>query len=145
MAGVKVTIPDKIKRLAKGVSAKGKKEALTDVTNEVFTDVTEIPPSSSANRAPAPFYIRGRGTQLKSGRNLNNSERSSVAWKFSIESATRGVIENPVSYAGPLFGENQAWFHRKRGWPNVPEYVDDPKNIEQLENTYLEGILRGIE
>jgi hypothetical protein len=84
--------------------------------------IQNYPSETAANRPPTPYYIRGRGTQVSSGRNLLNSERLGTRWNVRKERQGFLVkIGNPTSYAGYVHGGpsdriKQAWHMAKKGW-----------------------------
>lgn len=105
--------------------SKRHKRAMERVTQQVVSDNIEYPPSTAANRPPTPFYIRGRGLQLKRGNKLNSEDllhRWDTKVKASRDSIV-GYVLNTASYAAFVVGDRQAWFHALRGWPNVYVYV----------------------
>ena len=142
MTRTKLDIPRNVQNLVKGFSRKDKGRALGKVVFAVGADIEKYPPAGSGNRAPAPFYIRGRGTQLSGGRNLNNSQRMSVKWNQSIAiDGERATIENTASYSPFVIGRFQARFHAQRGWVNVPDYVEE--NASRLGEIYFDELLKG--
>ncbi len=93
------------------------KEALAMVLDTV--GIRSYPPETAANRPPIPYYIRGRGTQLKRG-NLGNSERYGSQWQEEVE-PYEARARNQVSYADAIGGEagDQAEFASGYGWKKV--------------------------
>jgi len=68
--------------------------------------VRSYPPSTEANLAPPPYYVRGRGMQY-ANRNDGRSERYGT--KFTVQNKGYGtVIGNTASYAQYLAGAKQA-------------------------------------
>lgn len=140
---VTVKIPKNIRDLGKGFNKREKRKALKLVGLAVGGDIEKYPKANAGNRAPAPFYIRGRGTQLKSGRNLNNSQRMSTKWKHVVSADGEKLnIKNRATYSGFVIGQNQARFHARRGWVNVPKYSANRKNGARLARVYLVEMLK---
>ncbi len=81
--------------------------------------IRSYPPETAANRPPTPYYIRGRGTQLKRG-NLGNSERYGSQWTEDVQ-PYEARANNTASYAEALGGEagEQAEFASGYGWKKV--------------------------
>lgn len=76
--------------------------------------LANYPPLTSANKPPAPYYIRGRGTQYGSG-NDHSSEKYKE--RFYVKQHAYGVkIGNTASYAKYLGGDRVPRFHQVRGW-----------------------------
>lgn len=103
--------------------------------NNYFQDITKHverrPPETSANRPPAPYYVRNRGT-FTGKKNDGKSQQSSKRWKWEdakpILNGARGTIENEATYAPYVFGKRQARFHSMRGWPRTDKIVDATKH-----------------
>ena len=91
------------------------KESIAMVLDTV--GIRSYPPETAANRPPTPYYIRGRGTQLKRG-NLGNSERYGSQWKEEIKPYEARAF-NSTSYGGALGGENQVDWAEGYGWKKV--------------------------
>ena len=129
-----------IKRIDDLFGVQNRKRAIMAVALKVQTDNQDYPPETAANRPPAPFYIRGRGTQLVSGGNTGKSEQLLQRWKIRRKTADKVQITNNASYAGFVIGEDQTGFHRARGWPNVPDYLED--NRRRLVDLYYAVLQR---
>ena len=75
----------------------------------------KYPPATAANAPPTPYYIRGRGTQLKS-RNLGESQRYGTQF-FVNAAGLKTTIGNRASYAQWLTDENkQSHVMARIGW-----------------------------
>lgn len=120
-------LEDKLKKLERPerTIAKGMDNYFKDIQRTVET----YPPPSSANMAPPPYYVRGRGT-FTGKRNLNNSEKMSNRWKWEVKpmrGRVIGEITNSASYAPFVVGDRQARFHKRRGWPQTKRVVEITK------------------
>jgi hypothetical protein len=88
------------------------REAGSRVLNTV--GLRRYPPATTANVPPAPYYIRGIGTQYVS-RNLGNSER--YGSRFYVKPSAYGVeVGNDATYAQYLASEKQARVMETIGW-----------------------------
>lgn len=96
---------------------------LTDVADHVRRVVSKYPPETSANRPPAPFYIRGRGTKYKSGRLRLTSEDLLHRWEIRTLSWDEVLLRNDASYAIYVHGDRQPLFHKRRGWRRAEHVV----------------------
>lgn len=144
MASVTLTIPRNVENLAAGFTKKDKRRALGVTVLAIGADVEKYAPSSRANTGPGQHYIRGRGTQLVSGRNLNNSERMSVKWDQKVSaSGDSATITNTASYSPYVIGKFQRRFHAERGWINIPKHIEDKGNANRFGEIYFNELLRG--
>jgi hypothetical protein len=84
----------------------------------------KYPPATDVNRPPEPYYIRGRGTQTKSG-NRGNSERLGTQWYVRALGRTGAEIGNRASYARWVHGEEQATAMGKIGWKKLIDVAKD--------------------
>lgn len=133
MSSITATISKQAKLLGTPWTAKHFKKALTKTLLVAQSDNEKYAPATSANSGPGVHYVRGQGTQLASGRNLGNSERMSTRWKTNVASSgIVGSLENNASYSIYVIGSRQARFHARRGWPNVPNYASDQRNVDRL-------------
>lgn len=137
---------DKLKRDIFGLSAAAR-EALTRAGDEAGHEVIQseglqrYPPATGANAPPAPYYIRGRGTQLK-GRNLGESER--YGSQFVVTAAgLKTTIGNRASYARYLTDEvYQARAMQRIGWKKM---IDVARSKQAIIVRIFEGwIARAI-
>ena len=76
------------------------------------------PPLTSANLPPTPYYIRGRGTQMKYG-NLGNSENYKQKWQLESSTYEAKAKNVGVSYNEYLGGEDQVWWASTYGWKKL--------------------------
>jgi hypothetical protein len=101
----------------------------------------KYPPMTAANQPPAPYYVRGKGTQTKRG-NLGNSERFGT--QFYVEAkpwATK--IGNNASYARYLTDEkDQARAMQRIGWKKLIDVARDKKG--RIQRVYQAWIDRAI-
>ena len=128
----------KLKRLEdpSAILKKGMDNFITDIKK----DITAYAPATQANRSPGvngySWYVRGDGTQTTTGIKYGNSQDMANRWEFPIQETGGGVratIKNLAKYSGYVIGKKQAWFHAKRKWVNVPDYVDN--HLGQLVKT----------
>lgn len=101
------------REIRKNIEAAGR-EASDEILNT--EGLRNYPPETAANRPPAPFYIRGRGTQYASGRNTLTSENLGKKWLTTVKGYfTR--IGNIASYAKWLHSDKlQARAMGRIGW-----------------------------
>lgn len=83
------------------------------------------PPSTAANAPPTPYYIRGRGTQLKS-RNLYNSERLGSHWYIRGD-GLKIIIGNDATYAPYVHGDKQPAHMAAKGWRKLVDVAHERK------------------
>jgi hypothetical protein len=126
------------KEIDQAMKAAGKEAAEIVLSTE---GVRTYPPETAANRAPAPFYIRGKGTQTKSG-NRWNSERYGSQW--TVKATTPGVtISNRASYGIYLADENkQAAAMADKGWVKLIDAARDQEG--EITKVYQAWIDRAI-
>lgn len=93
--------------------------------------IEKYAPLSQANRKPGingySWYVRADGTQTITGKRYENSDDMINKWDYKITRVSGGVratIKNTAKYSGFVIGKKQAWFHKKRGWVNVPEHFE---------------------
>jgi hypothetical protein len=99
------------------------------VKNEILPTegLQTYPPETEANHPPAPYYIRGQGTQVSYSRNLNNSEVLKNKW------VTKGVpygiqVDNAASYSGYVHGrETQAEAMGRIGWRKLWDVAEEKR------------------
>lgn len=134
MTAITTTISKQARALGTPWTVKHLKKAMLKTLLVARADNEYYPKETAANRpGNGSFYIRGRGTQLVSGRNLGNSERMSTRWKVKVASnGYSGDVSNNASYADVTIGRRQANFHARNDWPNVPKYAQQRKNAERL-------------
>jgi hypothetical protein len=96
----------------------GIKGASEEASREVLDTVglRRYPESTAANQPPAPYYIRGRGTQYKSGANNYKSENYGKQWTTKVTGGWNITIGNRASYAPYLAGEQQSHVMAAIGW-----------------------------
>jgi hypothetical protein len=101
------------------------------------------PDETAANMPPEPYYIRGRGTQTKSG-NRGNSRKMNTQWYAKREGyATR--IGNSASYAQYVIGDNQAHFMAPKGWLKLVDVAKDKiKDIVKVYEDWTDKLLKDI-
>jgi hypothetical protein len=93
------TLINKLERFTHGL-----KESYRAANNEIADMILDTeglrkyPPETAANRPPEPYYIRGRGTQYKSG-NDGKSEQYGTRWTKTETDYYSLAIGNTASYA----------------------------------------------
>lgn len=100
---------------------KNMERAGKDAANEILRTegVQRYPPETTANRPPAPFYIRGRGTQYASGRNTGTSENLGKKWVTEARGYNTR-LSNIASYAKWLHSDKlQARAMGRIGWRKI--------------------------
>ena len=118
------------KTVMKNWSAAGK-EAAEDVILST-EGLRNYPPDTAANKPPAPFYIRGVGTQTQSS-NYLNSERLGTKWDVT-RSGFQTSISNPASYARYVHGKEQAKAMAGIGWKKLHDTAR--KKLKQITRVY---------
>jgi len=98
------------------------------------------PPMTAANAAPTPYYVRGRGTQLKN-RNLNNSERYGTQWTVTNQPYTT-TVSNRASYAPYLAGSRQALAMARIGWRKLHDVAAEKRDV--IRGIYVAWVNRAI-
>jgi hypothetical protein len=109
-------------------------DAMGNALDYVAQDAAEYPAETDANQPPAPYYVRGVGTQL-SNRNMGESQQLGQNWKEELSLENDGVVGtvyNPVSYAKYVQGRTrQAMILEAIGWRTVTTIRDDVKDKVQ--------------
>jgi len=102
------------------------------------------PPMTAANKPPTPYYIRGRGTQLKRG-NLGNSERYGTQF-YVRHTGWQTEVGNRASYAKYLADENkQATAMANKGWRKLIDVAREKTNrIGRIYGAWVERTLREV-
>ncbi|MHA2163810.1 MAG: hypothetical protein ACXABF_15445, partial [Candidatus Thorarchaeota archaeon] len=118
------------------------KQAGSESANMILAErgLRKYPPATAANRPPTPFYIRGRGTQLKN-RNLHNSERLGTQW-YILQKKFVTTISNRASYAKWVHGEQQARFMASKGWKKL--FETGKSKSGQIQKIYSAWVNRAI-
>ena len=97
--------------------------------------VKKYPPKGPWNTPPVPYYIRGRGTQTKSG-NRGNSERFGTKW-YAKRDGFSTEIGNVASYAQYLAsepGEGRVYWATSHGWQ--PLLTTVKRNLKRITEVY---------
>jgi hypothetical protein len=105
-------------------------QTMKNITQEVGSEVLDTtglrsyPGLTAANMPPTPYYIRGKGTQYKSG-NSGKSENLGKQWKVDNPDTFSVRMKNDVSYAPFVNGEDQASALKAIGWRILPEVAQE--------------------
>lgn len=75
------------------------------------------PPQTAANRPPVPYYVRGVGTQTRTG-NTNSSEQMDRQFYFNTR-PRKLYIGNEASYAPSAIGDQQSRTMAGIGWKRL--------------------------
>jgi len=101
-------------------------KAMQQAVDLTANNAASQPPLSEANQPPAPYYIRGTGTQYANGTNRGESRQSNKQWEKDVELIDSGVIGTVkmstanVPYAPSIHGlVSQEPWHKRRGWRTV--------------------------
>lgn len=149
MTGIKVEIRnlDKVLKNFEKISADLPRyigQANQESSREILDTrgLRRYPPATAANQPPAPYYIRGRGTQTATG-NMNNSQRLGTQW-FTVPYGRFGMkIGNPVTYARYVHGEEQANFMAPKGWRKLAEVAREKiAMITAIYNTWIDKLVK---
>ena len=124
-----------LEAITRKIDALGKPHAFVKPMHEavqyVQGGVSKYPASSSANspKAHGGWYERGFGSKYRrldgtvTGR--QTSQTLGRRWTSSVTPDGRlGRVGNNAKYAKYVQGEEQAGFHKRRGWTNAPEWAD---------------------
>ena len=120
-------------------------KGMTNYYQDIQGRAEEYPPETSANRPPAPYYVRGRGT-FTGRTNTNTSQKMSNKWVWKVQhlgGRVRLIIKNMATYSGFVIGERQQWYHSMRGWLRVDKYVKmtAPRALREVEKQIDRDIL----
>lgn len=100
------------------------------------------PPLTAANLPPAPYYIRGRGTQYASGRNRGESQRLGTRFYVRADPG-RTVIGNTASYAEHVVGFEQAFAMFVIGWRRLYDVAHArTADITRVYQGWLDKLIR---
>jgi hypothetical protein len=127
--------------IAKYMTQAGDEAAKKQILNT--EGLKKYPPSGPANEPPTPYYIRGRGTQTKSG-NKGNSER--LGTQFYVEKQNMNtIIGNRASYAKWVVGDEQAHFMKPKGWRKLFDVATEKKDkIEMVYNKWVAKLIKDL-
>ena len=128
-------------------SAKYMGQAGEEVAKKViFTTegLKKYPPLTDANAPPTPYYIRGRGTQTKSG-NTGKSEKLGTLWYAKAQGYSTAV-GNRASYAKYVHGDDdQATFMAPKGWRKLKEVAEEKiTEITKVYDAWVGKLLKDI-
>ena len=132
--------PNEIKKNMRAASVEAGKEVINTV------GLQRYPADGTYNQPPEPYYIRGRGTQYKSG-NAGNSERYGT--KFYVEAYGMGAkAGNNASYAQHLAGptdNDQVRWARSHGWKSLMSAVGEKMSkIKSIFEAWVSKTLKEI-
>jgi hypothetical protein len=104
----------------------------------------KYPPAGAANAPPTPYYIRGRGTQYKSG-NTGKSEKLGTQWYAKRQGYTT-LVGNRASYAKWVHGdEDQASFMAPKGWRKLLEVAKEKMDdILKVYDAWVDKLLKDV-
>jgi len=114
--------------------------------------VKEYAPDSEANMPAGPgsrWYQRGYGPRWmrKDGSWGGRKTSEVLRAQWSVRSKNRGltwVIGNRVSYGKYVHGDEQAWFHKQRGWKTIYDVVkEESDTILKFVKDRVDKILAG--
>ena len=91
------------------------------------------PNETEANRPPAPYYHRGYGVVLQSGRTVMSSKDMKHRWVVKA-SGFNATVTNVAPYAQYVIGDRQAWFHAARGWKLITTAApqESPRLVQRI-------------
>ena len=120
---------------------------LKAVGESVIAKVRPYPPETIANWPSNPaghWYERGFGTKYASGIGYQTSERLGDKWIYQLIYGPGVKIINAATYAGYVHGEEQAAFHKERGWKQLLKTAVDelPEILRKIERQ-IDRIWRG--
>lgn len=98
------------------------------------------PPESQANKSPGvngySWYVRNYGVKTITGKSYKTSQQMSKQWHTSVVhmgGGVRATIRNDATYSPFVKGDKQVWYHKQRGWINVPEWITNNAKIATAE------------
>jgi hypothetical protein len=112
------------------------------VGQNVVNRMEQYPPETEANQPPPPYYIRGTGKVLVSGRILPTSRQLGSNWEQETRIGAKEVehrVFNDVDYASRVHGIpglEQASFHTRRDWPPLIDVALAAVGEEPISTTY---------
>lgn len=98
--------------------------------------IAAYPPSTAANRPPIPYYIRGRGTETKTGNKLNSQNLGRQWTVVPIRGGAR--VENKVSYAKYVHGTEQAKSMATIGWRKLETVAQ--QSVGKIKQHFINSI-----
>lgn len=113
------------------------------VGEEIVANLSPYPPATSANRPPAPYYVRGEGTINAQGQSDGSSQKMSSRWNVVAGSRTTKVI-NDADYSGYAVGVNQPDYMARKGWPSEEDYLNDPRELQKLAEIYNDVLIEAV-
>jgi hypothetical protein len=137
------------------LSAAGKEAASKVILPTV--GLKKYPPATSANRPPAPYYIRGVGTQTGRGKrtgtyggvkfhnhNTLSSERLGTKW-YKDPKGYGTEIGNIASYAPYVNGPEQAKNMAAKGWRKLADVIREKMPaIIKVYDAWINKLLKDI-
>lgn len=108
--------------------------------------VKQYPPMTDANRPPAPYYIRGKGTQTSKG-NLLNSQRLGTnlfsEGKVTSFGAVVTIGTRNVTYAPYVIGEQQSRAMARIGWRKLKDVaIEKQDKIRRTFEAVIQAALK---
>ncbi len=127
----------------KGAFPQNMEGAGMEAANETLDTegVRTYPPAGPGNVPPEPFYIRGRGTQTRSG-NRGESQQYGKRWQIVAEGFTT-VAENFATYGAWLISDLQARVMGRIGWRKVSGVIQE--KFEKLLEIYIKWAQKGLD
>ena len=133
MADVRIDGLDRVLRKVRTLEQmKGAKRGLKAAALHIKAMTAKYPPESEANRpnARGRWYERGYGPKWISAAGVEGGKRTSetLGRKWTSKAAKNGlaaIIGNNVSYGPFVQGDEQARFHKRRGWKTTKEVAED--------------------
>lgn len=106
---------------------------------DLLEKLSEYPPASEGNqpgrysiktRRPMGYYIRGTGSVSPSGKVYHTSETLNRRWTHKMLGAPDigAQIGNNASYAKYVVGDEQAYFHGRRGWKTARQVLEENRD-----------------
>ena len=128
--------------IAQYLQQAGDEAAKTEILHE--RGLQSYPPATAANAPPTPYYVRGRGTQYKSG-NKGESERYGTQFYVESRGYLNTEIGNRSSYAKWLAGEEQAQAMAKIGWRKLLDVAKEKvPQITKVYQLWIDKLIRDL-
>ncbi len=127
----------------KGAFPQNMEGAGMEAANETLDTecVRTYPPAGPGNAPPEPFYIRGRGTQTRSG-NRGESQQYGKRWQIVAE-AFITIAENFATYGAFLVTEFQPIHMARKGWRKASAVIQE--KFEKLLEIYIKWAQKGLD
>jgi hypothetical protein len=104
------------------------------IGKDIYGVMQVYPPEGPWNRPPAPYYVRGVGTQTAEGYNRGGSQDMQHKWYAKVY-PNYLVVGNKATYSGYIHGPEQVSWAPKHGWRKLLDVAKErlPAIVKKLE------------